>query len=120
MVKQLSYSKYENIILPKYRKQLNIAESTEDIKKFFIYACQELFENIFEDNIKLQYNDIILLAESEPNYKLSERLHSYEYFETAWKHSDLPNVLRRLAKKAANRYKRLEKHPKKTAAKIRM
>ncbi len=36
MSKQISYSKYGNQVLPHFRERLNKAESTEDLKKFFV------------------------------------------------------------------------------------
>ena len=37
MTKQISFTKIENDLLPKFRKAIGAAESTEDVKKFFIY-----------------------------------------------------------------------------------
>ena len=47
MVRQLSYTKYENEILPELRQKLNQAESTEDVKKFFTQTIRVLFEKIY-------------------------------------------------------------------------
>ena len=43
MARQLSFSKYEQELRPELRQNLNIAESTEDVKKFFVYTIQKLF-----------------------------------------------------------------------------
>jgi len=49
MTKQLSFTKYEHKILPNFRQKISKAESTEDVKKFFVYTAKELFENILKD-----------------------------------------------------------------------
>ena len=120
MTKKVSFTKYENEILPDFRQKLNMAESTEDVKKFFIYTIKELFESAFPDQSDLEYDDIVLTPEREPNFKVSSRLRASKEFSTVWRDSDLSHVIGRLAKSALNRCKRLEKHPEKTDAKIRM
>jgi hypothetical protein len=42
MTKQIFFSKYEQKVLPNFRQKINEAESTEDVKKFFIYTVKEL------------------------------------------------------------------------------
>ena len=48
MARQLSFSKYEQELRPELRQNLNIAESTEDVKKFFVYTIQKLFGKVLE------------------------------------------------------------------------
>jgi hypothetical protein len=48
MARQLSYSKYEQELRPELRQNMNIAESTEDVKKFFVYTIQKLFGRVLE------------------------------------------------------------------------
>lgn len=120
MTKQLSYSKYENRILPAYRQKINHAESAEDVKKFFTYTAKELLQNIFAEQLRIEYEDLALTPDSLPHYMLSDKLLSSQDFITIWNDSDLPQVMARLARPALNRYRRLEKHPEKTDAKIRM
>ncbi|MBW2153860.1 MAG: hypothetical protein JRH18_19610 [Deltaproteobacteria bacterium] len=120
MVKQLSYTKFEHEILPEFRQKLNKAESTEDVKKFFIQTLRILFEKIFEKKITFSYEDIWLVFNEEPYFTINPRLLASEDFKSVWNESDLPNVLNRLAKSAIKRYKRLERHPEKTSSKIRM
>ncbi len=120
MTKQLSFSKYENRALPGFRDRTNMAESTEDIKKFFNYTTKELFDNVFEGRVTFEHGDIALSTQEEPYYALSERLMTTDEFTKIWNNSDLPRVTGRLAKTAANRCRHLEKHPEKTNSKIRM
>ncbi len=120
MTRQLSFSKYENQTLPSFRDKTNLAESTEDIKKFFGYTTRELLDNIFAGKMTFDHTDIVLDDTTEPYYAVSERLLASEEFKEVWSNSDLPHVTGRLAKTAMNRYKHLQKHPEKTNAKIRM
>jgi len=120
MTKQHSFTKHEHMIIPGFRQNINRAESTEDVKKFFVYTIKELFEHIFEKNLSFEYDDIKLLPNDNNFYKLSERLMSLDNFKTVWNDSDLQRVLFKLAETAVNRYKHLKKGPEKTDLKIRM
>ena len=119
MVKQLSYTKYENEILPEYRQKLNKAESSEDVRKFFFQTVRGLCERIFEKDLGIRYEDIVLNEDDDPPYGISERLLALNDFKTVWNDSDLPHMMARLTKTAINRQKRLERHPEKTDSKIR-
>ena len=46
MTKQISFSKYEQKVLPNFRQKISQSESIEDVKKFFIYTVKELLESI--------------------------------------------------------------------------
>lgn len=121
MTKQLSFSKFENEIMPDFRNQINRAESAEDVKKFFAYATKELLANVFAGKVALEYGDISLDPTAETqNFKVTERLLDLKEFNEIWNNSDLRHVTGRLAQTAVNRYKHMEKHPEKTNAKIRM
>ena len=120
MVKQLSYTKYENEILPDYRQKLNKAESSEDVRKFFFQTVRGLFEKILEKDIGIRYEDIELNENGDPPYGIGKRLLTLDEFKSVWNDSDLSHMMVRLTKAAINRQKRLEKHPEKTDSKIRM
>ena len=120
MTRQLSFTKYEQEILPQFRKQCNSAESTEDVKKFFSYSSQRLMHNVFQGRLRFQWDDIALQPAGAPFFQVNERLMSSGDFKEIWDHSDLPHLLRNLAKSAVNRFKHLEKNPEKTNKKIRM
>lgn len=120
MTRQFSFSKYENELLPDFRLKINLAESTEDVKKFFVYTTKELFEHIFEGKLDIKYEDIMLMPSAEPFYTVNERLSSQQDFSSVWNNSDLPSVIGRFAEASTKRYKHLEKKPEKTDAKIRM
>ncbi len=120
MKKEFSFTRYERGILPNFRQKISKAESTEDVKKFFVYTVNELFENVFEGQLKFDYEEFELTPDSEPYYRLSQRLLSSKDFTSVWNHSDLPRVVKRLAESSVRRYRHLEKHPEKTDSKIRM
>jgi len=120
MAKRLSFSKNEQDILPEFRQRINLAESTEDVKKFFVYTVTELFNHVFTGKIDFVYEDIELQFGEDPYFSVSDRLLSQNDFSAIWECSDLPNVVARFARTAIKRSKRLEKHSEKTDAKIRM
>ena len=120
MNKKFSFTKYEREILPNFRQRIGNAESTEDVKKFFVYTVKELFKNVFEGQMEFYYEEFELTPDNEPHYRLSKRLRSSKNFTSVWNHSDLPRVVNRLAESCLRRYKHLEKHPEKTDSKIRM
>ena len=119
MGNQISVVKHENSILPGFRNRISRAESTEDVKKFFVYSVRELLVNVFQDN-KFQDFDVIKLSfKGKPHYEFNKDLTSSDEFSDVWQNSDLPHVIRRMAETAIHRHWHLEKHPEKTTAKIR-
>jgi len=120
MTRMLSFSKAENDLLPKFRKLTNEAESTEDVKKFFVYCMQELFAQTFNGQLELRFEEVGLQPEADPCFFISEQVRSRDDFTEMWQGSDLPQIVTRFAELAVGHYKHLEKNPKKTEAKIRM
>ena len=118
MARQLSFSKYEQELRPELRQNLNIAESTEDVKKFFVYTIQKLFGKVLEGKEAFAYEDIRLDPQEQSGFIISDRLLSDPEFTAVWVNSDLYNIVKRLADAASNRHKHLEKNPAKTEAKI--
>jgi len=123
MEKQISVAKYENSILPGFRNKLSKAESTEDVKKFFVYTVRELLVNVFQDNQYHGFDAIELSSSEEPYYKLdmgriSGEAYGEDFFKV-WNNSDLPRVIGNLAEAALHRRQHLAKNPEKTTAKIR-
>lgn len=120
MTTQLSFTKIENELLPEYRRKIGSAESTEDVKKFYVYTMQNLFRQVFAGKIDLGYGDIALRPDQQPAFAISKGLNDKEDFSYIWNTSDLPNVVSRFTETAVKHYRHLEKNPKKTEAKIRM
>jgi len=119
MGKQISVVKHENSILPGFRNKISRAESTEDVKKFFVYSVRELLVNIFQDNEYQGFDAIRLSSEGAPHYEFNKSMRPADEFFAVWKNSDLPHVIRRMAETAIHRHWHLEKKPEKTTSKIR-
>lgn len=119
MGKQISVVKHENSILPGFRNKISRAESTEDVKNFFVYSIQELLVNVFQDNKYQGYDAITLLVDREPYFEIKNTIMASDEFRKMWKNSDLQHVVRRLAETAVHRHWHLEKKPEKTTSKIR-
>ena len=119
MTRTRSFSKAENELLPKFRKLTNEAESTEDVKKFFVYCIQELFDHAMDGRLHLQFEDIGLQPEGKQPFFISDQVRANPAFAEVWHNSDLPNIVSRLAEQALSHYRHLEKKPAKTEAKIR-
>ena len=120
MTMQFSFSKVENELLPGFRKKLGAAESTEDVKKFYVYTIQDLFRQAFSGKLNLEYGDISLQPDQNQPFALIERVKERADFAVIWKNSDLSHVITRFTETAIHRYKHLEKNPAKTESKIRM
>ncbi len=118
MPKQVSYSKIEKEVRPMLRENIGLTESTEDVKKFFVYAAKELLERVLDGKISFRYEDIALAPDEEDGFTISPSLRGDEHFGKAWKDSDLPHILRRMAEVSLKRYVHLKKLPDKTEAKI--
>lgn len=124
MTVQHSFSKIEKELLPAFRQQIGSAESTEDVRKYFIYTVQDLVKKATEGELEPRYEDISLNHSTECDddcqYVLGADLTANELFSGIWENSDLQRIVAKFAASACNRYKHLEKKPEKTDAKIRM
>jgi hypothetical protein len=118
MTKQLSFAKYEQELRAEYRQKMNSAESTEDVKKFFVYSALELLSKVLERKVTLQYQDVYLDPNRKGSFVISHGLWSIQDFVSAWNNSDLPHIMKRTAEFAIKRYKSLETHRDKTEAKM--
>jgi len=118
MARQLSFSKYEQELRPELRQNLNIAESTEDVKKFFVYTIQKLFDKVLEGKDPFHYEDIQLMPLEQSGFIISDNVLGDPEFAALWKNSDLSNIVKRIADAASNRHKHLQKNPAKTESKI--
>ncbi len=120
MIKQQSFTKIENELLPEFRRRIGTAESTEDVKKFYVYTMQDLFNRVFSGKIDLEYGDVVLLPDQAPSFSFNERIQGMEDFTSVWNGSDLPHIVSRFTDSALKHLKHLEKNPAKTESKIRM
>lgn len=120
MSRQLSFTKIEKELLPAYRQKMGTAESTEDVKKFFVYIIQELLNKAYGDKIAFEYSHIALDPSAPPYYHINEQLKSRDDFASVWENSDLSHIVSRFTDTAMNHYNHLAQNPAKTEAKIRM
>ena len=97
---------------------MNSAESTEDVKKFFVHTVLELFERVLGDRGYFNYEDVHLDPKRKDGFVISKRVRAIPGFVSAWKESDLPEIVKRMAEFAIKRHKRLEAHRDKTEAKM--
>jgi len=118
MTKKLSFSKYENELRPEFRTMINKAESTEDVKKFFVYTISDLLDRIFQGRVEVEYEDMRFNPDAELGCDVGENLMNNEEFSRAWNESDLPHIIKRFADVAVKRHKHLVKNPDKSESKI--
>jgi hypothetical protein len=119
MSTQGSYTKLEREVVAGLREKLNHAESSEDAKKFFVQEVQGLLQQVFADQLTVHYEDIQLMPDRAPWYRLLGDLATSPLVKKAFKESDLDEILHRIAQPAARRHSHLAANPAKTEAKIR-
>ena len=113
-----SFAHDENELAHRFRNDLSRAESSEDVKKFFVYTVQKLLNRALGDADGIRYDDISLGAD-DGSYTLSARLLSDQRLHRALAGSDLKAILQRFAVSAQHRVRHLDGHPEKSQAKIR-
>jgi len=119
MSRQISFTKIEKQLLPEYRQKIGAAESTEDVKKFFVYIVMELLNRAYDDKICFEYDHICLDPVNSPYYCLDSKVTSLADFGSVWDNSDLSHIVARFTDTAMNHYAHLAKNPAKTESKIR-
>ena len=118
MTRQMSFSKLEKELRPVLREKINHAESTEDVRKFFAQTVGELLEKVFGDSVYIGYETIQFAPLEKDGYVVSKALKKTAPFANAWRDSDLPHIVKRMAEFATKRHKHLERHLDKTEAKM--
>jgi hypothetical protein len=118
MTRRSSFTKIENDVLPKFRESMAQAESTADVRKFFVYTMLEVLNGALCGNIELAYEDVSLTPGVAPGYALSPRLRDNPDFAALCRDSDLTSIAERFAAAAGNRFKRLEKNPDRSEGKV--
>ena len=119
MTTQLSFTKVEKKLLPKFRENINTAESTEDVKKFFSYTMQELLADVFSGKHSPAYDDVVLEFDKDSCFSISHNVRRLDEYDHTWDNSDLSHIIERFAVIAVRRYNHLETNPEKTESKIR-
>ncbi|UZP66707.1 hypothetical protein N1030_13965 [Desulfovibrio mangrovi] len=111
MTRQMSFTKIQQEITPAFRQRMDHAESTEDIKKFFVHSMQDLFSRALESDIPVEYEEITLEPESEHGFMLADSLMGRDSFYQTWTQSDLPSIVGYFAQYAVKRFRHLERNP---------
>ncbi len=119
MTRQMSFKMHQRDVEPRYRVQIDAAESTEDVRKFFERTVLDFLEKAIGDQVEVQPGDVTFDPDNEPGYQFSARVLENEDFRRVEGESDLSAILALLSGRALNRYKHLAtKHPDKTEAKM--
>ncbi|NCD24900.1 MAG: hypothetical protein EOL86_04800 [Deltaproteobacteria bacterium] len=119
MTRQLSFKMHQREVEPHYRIQIDAAESTEDVRKFFERTAVDFLRRAVGDQIEVQPDDVVFEPESTSGYILSPRMAENQDFVDIHDQSDLPHILALLSDRAVGRYRYLiRKHPDKTEMKI--
>jgi hypothetical protein len=119
MTRQLSFKMHQREVEPHYRIQIDAAESTEDVRKFFERTAVDFLRRALGNQIEIQPDDIVFEPESTSGYMLSDRMTGNQDFASIHDQSDLSPILAILSGRALRRYQYLiHKHPDKTEMKI--
>lgn len=114
MTDQRSFNKFENEVVPSYRKNVAAAATTEEVKNHFARTVCELLDKASAGAVRCRHEDVVLLPMQAPHYSLAESLTGQAAFQSIWQGSDLPAILARLVDPAVHRHTHLAKHPEKT------
>lgn len=120
MTRQQSFTRIENELLLRFRKQLNEAESRGEMQRFFWHSIRDQFAQAAGDRVSAADENIDLLPEGKETLRLSDRVRFTLGFAEVWEVSDLPQIVGRFAAAARNRFWHLAKNLEKTEAKIRI
>lgn len=118
MEKKQSFTKIEQEVRHHYRNNLNIADSPEEVKKFFVYAAQDFIRQAFAGRVAVAFHDIALDPQAESGFVCSPDLRNNQEFKQSREDSDLQRILGQFAESAIHRIQRLEENPDKTEAKM--
>lgn len=119
MTRQMSFKMHQKEVESRYRIQIDGAESTEDVRKFFERTVLDFLKKAIGERIKVEPGDVVFDPGGEPGYQLSRRMLENDDFRRVTEESDLPAILALLSGRALNRYRHLAtKHPDKTEVKM--
>lgn len=119
MTRQLSFKAQQREVEPHYRSQIDAAESTEDVKKFYERTIFDFLTRAIGEHIEVRPGDVVLDPGGRQGYKIDKRLRDDEGFNRMHAQSDLPDIMLLLTERALNRHKYLvTRQPDKTEKKI--
>ena len=119
MTRQMSFKAQQREVEPHYRSQIDAAESTEDVKKFYERTIFDFLTRAIGEHIEVRPGDVVLDPGGRQGYKVDKRLRDDEGFNRMHAQSDLPDIMLLLTERALNRHKYLvTRQPDKTEKKI--
>jgi len=102
-----SYTYIEKEILKSYRDKLNESKKPSEIQEIFSKSVLTLLSKITEELGDYEINDLKLDPVKDQKYEMSEKMKKDPRISYLMKESDLPSIIERMAKEAANRYSKL-------------
>lgn len=119
MTRQLSFKAQQREVEPHFRSQIDAAESTEDVKKFYERTIFDFLNRAIGDQVEIQPGDVVLDPKEKQGYNVTKRLRDDEGFNRMHAQSDMPDIMLLLTERALKRHKHLvTKQPDKTEIKI--
>jgi hypothetical protein len=118
MNEQQSYIRYQNALIHQYRERINHAESDQDLTRMYFQIMKDLFIDIFEDDLGLEFHHIDLLPDTEPFFCLDSKIAEHPRMQAALEHSDIQSILSNFARQACHHLLHLQRHPENTESRI--
>lgn len=119
MTRQWSFKAQQREVEPHYRSQIDAAESTEDVKKFYERTMFDFLTRAIGAEVEVRPKDVVLDPDAKQGYRVDARLRDDEGFNRMHAQSDLPDIMQLLTERALNRHKYLvTRQPGKTEKKI--
>jgi hypothetical protein len=113
-----SHTRYEQQVRREFRSKLSTAESSEDVRKFFVNSFRELMKLVFGGTLETRNDDAALDDVADSGFRISSRLMRDRRFREEWDASDLPAIVGRLGETAGKRIVRFGKNLDKTESKM--
>jgi hypothetical protein len=120
MTTQQSFTKFEKKYRTRIREQMDQAESTQDVRRFFFQIVRDMLREIPGCEVDLVYEAVRLTPNEAPGFAFKPELlgeGGFERLQALMADSDLERILRDFAETCIHRLRRLDKNPEKTEAK---
>ena len=117
---QDSFTKYEREIQHGFRQRMKQVETCDDAKQLFSQTVERLLVKLFGDDLGIGVEDVTLVPEEEPFYRISDQLMDTKGFRQAWEGSDLRHVIARLAEASAHHCTHMSRQTWRTTARGRI
>jgi len=118
MTRQSSFSKLRKEMMPGFREKMQMAESTEDVKKFYSETMRQLLDRLASHYDPVLPDDVRLSPDSTDGYFINPAIMDRPPLRAAWSESDLPYILDDFTSVALHRHAHLTKGSGKPRRKI--